>query len=103
MSILRYNFKESRILQFMDKKAPLDPSRNGLIQCKAIVIVITYILFNDLQLYRLWKLTNETAVADNMPPGFDPEEYFDHRPRDAVVLYICDIGNEDHSLRGLFR
>ncbi len=87
-SILRYYLETCGVLQFIDNKDPLAPRRNGLIRGKAFVAAITGILFKDLRLYRLCNLTNETTMLDKTPPGLDPEEYFAHRPRDAVILSL---------------
>ncbi len=87
-SILRYYLETFGVLQFIDNKVPLDPRRNGLIRGKAFVTAITGILFKDFRLYKLCNLANETTMLDKTPPGLDPEEYFAHRPRDAVILSL---------------
>ncbi|RLB62233.1 MAG: hypothetical protein DRG80_02915 [Deltaproteobacteria bacterium] len=92
--ILKYYFEKCGISQIIDDYVPLDPRRKVLSHGQACVAMITAILFQVLQLYRLCKFADATTVLDVILPGIAPEEYFDDRLADTLnAIYNSGIGN----------
>lgn len=92
--ILGYYFEKCGISQIIDEQVPLDPRRKVLTHGQASIAMITGILFQVLQLYRLCKFADETTVLDVILPGVAPQEYFDDRLADTLdQLYAHGIGN----------
>ncbi len=92
--ILKFYFEKCGISQIIDDYLPLDPRRKILSHGQACVAMITGILFQVLQLYRLCKFANATTVLDVILPGIDPEQYFDDRLADSLdAIYDGGIGN----------
>ena len=56
--------------------------------------MITGILFQILQLYRICKFATETTVLDVILPHITPDEYFDDRLADTLdAIFDYGIGN----------
>ena len=92
--ILKYYFEKCGISQIIDDYVTLDPRRKVLSHGQAGVAMITAILFQVLQLYRLCKFADATTVLDVILPGIAPEEYFDDRLADTLdAIYNSGIGN----------
>ena len=92
--ILRHYFKKCGIAEIIDENVPLDPRRKVLTHGQASVAMITGILFQVLQLYRLCKFAKETTVLDVIFPDIPPNEYFDDRLADTLdVVFEYGIGN----------
>ena len=92
--ILRYYFEKCAIQKIIDDHVVLDPRRKVLTHGQAAVAMITGILFQVLQLYRLSKFAEETTVLDVILPGIAAQEYFDDRLADSLdALFDYGIGN----------
>ena len=92
--ILRYYFEKCAIQKIIDDHVVLDPRRKVLTHGQAAVAMITGILFQVLQLYRLSKFAEETTVLDVILPGIGAQEYFDDRLADSLdALFDYGIGN----------
>lgn len=92
--ILGHYYEKCGLSQIIDNHVPLDPRRKVLTHGQACVAMVTGILFQVLQLYRLCKFADETTVLDVILPGIAPEEYFDDRLADTLdALYAYGIGN----------
>lgn len=92
--ILRHYFEKCGIAEIIDQNVPLDPRRKILTHGEASVAMITSILFQVLQLYRVCKFARETTVLDVIFPEIDPNEYFDDRLADTLdAVYKYGIGN----------
>ncbi|MBW2195343.1 MAG: IS1634 family transposase [Deltaproteobacteria bacterium] len=92
--ILRHYFEKCEIAKIIDENVPLDPRRKVLTHGQASVAMITGILFQVLQLYRLCKFANETTVLDVIFPDIASNEYFDDRLADTLdALFKYGIGN----------
>jgi transposase len=92
--ILRCYFDRCRIQQIIDHNVPLDPRRKVLSHGEACVAMITGILFQALQLYRLCSFATDTTVLSVILPHIVPHEYFDDRLADTLdALYDYGIGN----------
>lgn len=92
--ILKYYFEKCGIRQIIDDYVPLDPRRKVMTHGQACVAMITGILFQVLQLYRLCKFASATTVLDVILPGIGPEQYFDDRLADTLdAIYASGIGN----------
>jgi len=63
---------------------PLDPRRKKLTHGQACVAMITAILYQVLQLYRLCRFANETIILKGIFPNIEPKEYFDDRLADTL-------------------
>ena len=92
--ILKYYFEKCGIRQIIDDYVPLDPRRKVLTHGQACVAMITGILFQVLQLYRLCRFASTTTVLNVILPGIGPEQYFDDRLADTLdAIYDSGIGN----------
>lgn len=92
--ILRCYLDRCGIEQIIDDNVPLDTRRKVLSHGEACVAMITGILFQVLQLYRLCSFATDTTVLNVMFPHISPREYFDDRLADTLdVLYDYGIGN----------
>ena len=92
--ILKHYFDKCRIAEIIDGNVPLDPRRKVLSHGQASVAMITGILFQVLQLYRLCKFADETTVLETIFPDIAPGEYFDDRLADTLDA-IFDYGIGD--------
>jgi hypothetical protein len=77
--ILRFYFEKCNIAQIIDENVSLDPRRKILTHGQASIAMITGILFQALQLYRLCKFASDRTVLGVVLPGIAPKEYFDDR------------------------
>jgi len=92
--ILKHYFEKCRIAEIIDENVPLDPRRKVLSHGQASVAMITGILFQVLQLYRLCKFAAETTVLETIFPGIAPGEYFDDRLADTLdAIFNFGIGD----------
>lgn len=92
--ILRCYLDKCCIQQIIDENVPLDPRRKILSHGEASVAMITGILFQVLQLYRLCSFATDTTVLDVILPDIAPQEYFDDRLADTLdAIYDYGIGN----------
>ena len=67
--ILRFYFEKCNIAQIIDENVPLDPKRKVLTHGQASVAMITGILFQALQLYRLCKFASDRTALSVILPG----------------------------------
>lgn len=92
--ILQCYFERCGIAKIIDDNLELDPRRKILTHGQASVSMITGILFQVLQLYRLCKFATETTVLDVILPGIAPNEYFDDLLVDTLdAIFDYGIGN----------
>jgi hypothetical protein len=84
--ILRFYFEKCNIAQIIDENVPLDPRRKVLTHGEAGIAMITGILFQALQLYRLCKFAGDKTVLGVILPSIAPEEYFDDRLAQHIEL-----------------
>jgi len=97
--ILQCYFERCGIAEIIDNNVDLDPRRKILTHGQASVAMITGILFQVLQLYRICKFATETTVLDIILPGIAPKEYFDDRLSDTLdAIYDYGIGNLEMSI-----
>ena len=56
--------------------------------------MITGILFQVMQLYKICEFADKTTILDVILPGIGPEEYFDDRMADTLdALFAHGIGD----------
>jgi transposase len=92
--ILRAYFEKAGIARIIDENVPLDPRRKTLSHGEAAVAMITGIVFQVLQLYKLVPFAKETTVLQVIFPHIKAEEYFDDRLSDSLDAYFSyGIGN----------
>jgi len=92
--ILAHYFGKCRIVDIIDDHVPLDPRRKILTHGEAAMAMITGILFQAMQLYRICQFAKERTVLDVLLPGIAPEEYFDDRLADTLdALFYYGLGN----------
>jgi hypothetical protein len=60
--ILRYYFERCDIAEIIDDNVALDPRRKVLTHGQAGIAMITAIMFQSLQLYRLCKIASDRTV-----------------------------------------
>ena len=70
--ILRHYFEKCGIAEIIDENVPLDPRRKILSHGQACVAMVTGIMFQVLQLYRVCKFAKETSVLDIIFPNIAP-------------------------------
>jgi transposase len=92
--VLHHYFDQCGIMRIIDDHVELDPRRKILTHGEAAVAMITGILFQVMQLYRLCKFAAEKTVLNVMLPHIAPEEYFDDRLADTLdALFSYGIGD----------
>ncbi len=92
--ILKYFFQKSGIEEIIDNNVTLDPRRKILSHGQAAIAMITGILFQVSQLYRVCKFANETTILDVILPGIASDEYFDDRLADTLdAMFNSGIGD----------
>jgi transposase len=97
--ILRHYFDQCGIQRIIDEHVALDPRRKVLTHGQAAVAMITGILFQVMQLYRICKFASEKTVLKVMMPQIAPEDYFDDRLADTLdALFAAGIGNLELSI-----
>ena len=99
--ILRHYFDRCGIQRIIDENVELDPRRKILTHGEAAVAMITGILFQVMQLYRICKFAVEKNVLRVLLPQIEPEQYFDDRLADTLdALFACGIGDLDMLITG---
>ena len=94
--ILRYYFDQCGIAKIIDDHVELDPRRKILTHGQAAVAMITAILFQVMQLYRICKFASEKTVLKVLLPHIEAEQYFDDRLADTLdALFGYGIGDLD--------
>jgi transposase len=92
--IIRHYFDQCGIERIIDDHVDLDPRRKVLTHGQASVAMITGILFQVMQLYRICKFAAEKTVLEVMLPHIAPEQYFDDRLADTLdAIYSGGIGD----------
>jgi len=92
--ILAHYFKKCGIVDIIDACVPVDPRRKVLTHGQAAMAMITGILFQVMQLYRICHFAKESTVLDVLLPGIAPEQYFDDRMADTLnALFYYGLGN----------
>lgn len=92
--ILRHYFDQCGIQRIIDDHVDLDPRRKILTHGQAAVAMITGILFQVMQLYRICKFAAEKNVLEVLLPHIAPEQYFDDRLADTLdAIYAGGIGD----------
>jgi transposase len=92
--ILRHYFEQSGIKGIIDENVDLDPRRKVLTHGEAAVALVTGILFQVMQLYRICQFASEKKVLKVILPHIAPEDYFDDRLADTLdALYKFGIGD----------
>jgi transposase len=99
--ILRYYFDHCGIANIIDDHVELDPRRKILTHGQAAVAMITAILFQVMQLYRICKFATEKTVLKVLLPQIEADQYFDDRLADTLdALFGCGIGDLDMLITG---
>ena len=92
--ILAHYFEKCGIVDLVDEHVPTDPRRKVLTHGQACIAMITGILFQVMQLYRICQFAKESTVLDVLLPGIAAQEYFDDRLADTLdALYDFGLGN----------
>jgi transposase len=92
--ILGSYFEKCGIQRIIDEHVALDPRRKVLTHGQAAVAMITAILFQVMQLYRICSFASEKKVLKVLLPKIEPEQYFDDRLADTLdALFTCGIGD----------
>jgi transposase len=92
--ILDHYFKRAGIAEIIDANVDLDPRRKILTHGEACVAMVTAILFQVLQLYRLCKFAEDSTVLETVLPGIASGEYFDDRLADTLdAVFDYGLGN----------
>jgi len=99
--ILRYYFDRCAIANIIDDHVELDPRRKILTHGQATVAMITAILFQVMQLYRICKFATEKTVLKVLLPQIEANQYFDDRLADTLdALFGYGIGDLDMLITG---
>ena len=99
--ILRYYFDRCAIAKIIDDHVELDPRRKILTHGQATVAMITAILFQVMQLYRICKFATEKTVLKVLLPQIEANQYFDDRLADTLdALFGYGIGDLDMLITG---
>jgi transposase len=99
--ILRHYFDRCAITDIIDEHVALDPRRKILTHGQATVAMITAILFQVMQLYRICKFASEKTVLKVLLPQIEAEQYFDDRLADTLdALFNYGIGDLDMLITG---
>ena len=92
--ILGNYFEKCGIQRIIDEQVALDPRRKVLTHGQAAVAMITAILFQVMQLYRICRFASEKKVLKVLLPEIEPEQYFDDRLADTLdALFAFGIGD----------
>lgn len=92
--ILGHYFEKCGIQRIIDENVSTDPRRKVLTHGQAAVAMITAILFQVMQLYRVCKFATEKKALRVLFPSIGPEQYFDDRLADTLDA-ICSTGIGD--------
>ena len=99
--ILRHYFDRCGIANIIDDHVELDPRRKILTHGQASVAMITAILFQVMQLYRICKFATEKTVLKVLLPQIEADQYFDDRLADTLdALFDYGIGDLDMLITG---
>ena len=99
--ILRSYFDKCAIAEIIDDHVELDPRRKILTHGQAAIAMITAILFQVMQLYRICKFANEKNVLKVLLPQIEANQYFDDRLADTLdALFDYGIGDLDMLITG---
>jgi len=99
--ILRSYFDRCAIAEIIDDHVELDPRRKILTHGQAAVAMITAILFQVMQLYRICKFASEKNVLKVLLPRIEADQYFDDRLADTLdALFDYGIGDLDMLITG---
>lgn len=99
--ILRHYFDQCAIANIIDDHVELDPRRKILTHGQAAVAMITAILFQVMQLYRICKFASEKTVLKVLLPKIEADQYFDDRLADTLdALFDYGIGDLDMLITG---
>ena len=99
--ILGRYFDKCGIVDIIDEHVPTDPRRKILTHGQACVAMVTGILFQTMQLYRICQFAKETTVLDVLFPKIQSHEYFDDRLADSLdALYDYGLGNLETMITG---
>jgi transposase len=99
--ILRHYFDRCGIANIIDDHVELDPRRKILTHGQASVAMITAILFQVMQLYRICKFATEKTVLKVLLPQIEADQYFDDRLADTLdALFDNGIGDLDMLITG---
>ena len=66
--ILKHFYEKCSIQEIIDDKVPPDPRRRVLTHGQACIAMITGILFQTLQLYKLCQFADKTTIPDTILP-----------------------------------
>ncbi len=92
--ILRHFFDKSGMAKIIDDNVPLDPKRKILTHGEASVAMITGILFQVSQLYKLCQFADETTILEAIFPLIASADYFDDRLGDTLdAIFRHGIGD----------
>jgi len=92
--ILLHYFKQCGIEEAIDENIQTDPRRKVLTHGEACIAMITGILFEVMQLYRICRFASETTALQVILPHIKPDQYFDDRLADTLdAVYNYGIGN----------
>ena len=92
--ILAHYFEKCGIQPIIDEHLSTDPRRKVLTHGQAAVAMITAILFQVMQLYRICRFASEKKVLNVLLPQIEPEQYFDDRLADTLdALFAFGIGD----------
>jgi transposase len=99
--ILGRYFDQCGIVDIVDEHVPTDPRRKVLTHGQACIAMITGILFQVMQLYRICQFAKETTVLDVLFPQIESKDYFDDRLADSLdALYDYGLGNLETMITG---
>jgi len=89
----RITSKNAASSPIIDEHLSTDPRRKVLTHGQAAVAMITAILFQVMQLYRICRFASEKKVLNVLLPQIEPEQYFDDRLADTLdALFAFGIG-----------
>jgi transposase len=92
--ILKFFFEESGVQTIIDQHVPLDPRRKILTHGQAGVTMVTAILCQVFQMYRLCRFAEKSQILNVIFPDIASKEYFDDRMADTLdAIYDYGIGN----------
>lgn len=92
--ILKHYFEKCGIKKIIDDNVEHDPRRKGLTHGQACIAMITSIMFQTMQLYKICQFADRTTILDVILPGIAPCQYFDDRLADTLdALFDFGIGD----------
>jgi len=92
--ILMHFFDKAGIAEIIDDNVPLDPRRKILTHGEAAVAMITGILFQVTQLYKMCQFADETTVLEVILPRISADQYFDDKLADTLdAIFRHGIGD----------